>query len=129
MLSRINNFFTLSAAVLIATAIASCDAALSPEEKREKVRAAIGMDASITAAILVSAARSCQVVGVNDIDMCAQVKGTLIADQSAQMLASVAADQRTGYWKKCHADFDQEYCNQLIQRAVAIELRKPRNSE
>ncbi len=66
---------------------------------------------------------------MNDIDRCAQLKGTLIADQSAQMLASVAVDLRKDYWRKCQADFEQEYCNQLIQRAVAIELRKPRTSE
>jgi predicted outer membrane protein len=66
---------------------------------------------------------------VSDIDKCAQLKGTLIADQSAQMISNLAVDMRKDYWKKCQADFDQEYCNQLIQRAVAIELRKPRTSE
>ncbi|MEZ5615991.1 MAG: hypothetical protein R3E35_12340 [Rhodocyclaceae bacterium] len=129
MVNRINKLFVLSAAVLIVTAITGCDAALSPEEKREKARAAAGMDASVTAVILVSAARSCQVVGVGDIDKCVQLNGTLIADQSAQMLASMAVDRRKDYWSKCQADFDQQYCNQLIQRAVAIELRKPRTSE
>jgi|Laugresbdmm110sd_1035091.scaffolds.fasta_scaffold29686_2 hypothetical protein len=129
MVNRIHNLFTLSAAVLVVIAIIGCDATLSPEEKQEKARSAVGVDASVTAGVLVSAARSCQVIGVSDIDKCAQLKGTLIADQSAQMISNLAVDMRKDYWKKCQADFDQEYCNQLIQRAVAIELRKPRTSE
>lgn len=129
MVNRIHNLFVLSAAVLIVTAITGCDATLSPEEKREKALAAVGWDASVTAGMLVSATRSCQVVGVNDIDRCAQHEGTLIADKTAQMFARVAVGMRKDYWMKCQADFEQEYCNQLIQRAVAIELREPRTSE
>lgn len=106
--------------------IVGCDAALSPQEKLENARVAVGVEASLTAGMLVSAARSCQVIGVENVDRCSQYKGTLIAEQSAQMLASLAVDQRSGYWKKCSASFDQEYCNQLISRAVEIEMRKPR---
>ncbi len=129
MLNSTHYLFRLSAAVLIGTAIVGCDTTLTPEEKLEKARAAVGMDASIAAAMLVSAARSCQVVGEDAIDKCVQVKGTLVAEQSAQLLANLAIGQREGYWKKCQTNFDKEYCGQLIQRAVAIELRKPRNSE
>ena len=129
IVNRIHNLFVLSAAAVTVIAIIGCDAVLSPEQKWEKALAAVGMDASMAAAMLVSAARSCQVVGVNDIDSCDQIKGTLIADQSAQILASVAVDRRKEYWRRCLADFEQEYCNQLLQRAVTIELRKPRTLE
>lgn len=109
--------------------LSGCEVTLSPDEKRQKAIAAIGIDASVAAMMLVSAARSCATVGESNIDACVQIKGNLLDDQTAAMLAKVAVDQRTGFWKKCQADFDTEYCDQLLRRAVAIELRKPKASE
>lgn len=129
MVNRTYYFFALPVMALVTTAITACDVFVSDEEKKARVLRAIGTDASITAAMLVSAIRSCQIVGVGEIDRCAELKGTLIADQTAQMLATVAVAQRNDYWKNCQASFDQEYCNQLIQRAIAIEYRKPRTPE
>lgn len=128
-MNRIHDLPPLWAALFVVAALTGCDAVLSPEQKREKAIAAIGIDASVTAALYVSAARSCQVVGVNDIERCAQLKGSLIADQSAQIIASVAVEKAREYWKKCQEDFSQDYCNQLIQRALDIEYRKARTSE
>lgn len=129
MVNRIKNLFALSTAVLIVTAITGCDAPPSPEETRKKSLDNVGMDASFTAGFLVSATRQCQIIGVNDIDECAQLKGTLLAEKTIPVFARIAVTRRDEYWKKCQADFDQEYCAQLIQRAVAIELRTPRTSE
>ena len=129
MMNRIHGLPALQASLLMVATLTGCDTTFSPEQKREKTIAAIGTDASVTAAMFVSAARSCQVVGVNDIERCVQLKSSLIADQAAQIIASVAVDKTKEYWKKCQADFSQDYCNQLIQRAVAIEYRKPRTSE
>jgi hypothetical protein len=127
MLNHISKLITF--AVLIATMIAGCDAALSPEQKQEKARVAVGMDASVAAAIAVSATRSCQVVGVNDIELCTQLKGSLIAEQTAQMSAKMAKDKANMYWDKCKKDFSQDYCLTLLQRALDIENRKPRTQE
>jgi hypothetical protein len=102
-----------------------CERPLSAEEKREKASESIGILASFAAVALASAVRSCQIVGVSDIDQCTKIKGTLLADRSAQTMASFAVEQRLGYWKACQADFSNEYCGQLIRRAVEIELRKP----
>ncbi len=129
MMNRIHSSPVLWATLLIVAALTGCDAALSPEQKRERAIAAIGTEASVTAMMFVSAARSCQVVGLNDIEICAEIKGSLIADQTAQIIAKVAVDKTKEYWNKCQTDFSQEYCNQLIQRAVAIEYRKPRTAE
>ena len=120
---------TLWTAVLVAAAQIGCDAALTPAEMRAKAMAEIGKDASITAAVFVSATRSCQVVGESDIERCAQLKSSLISEQAAQVTANLAVDVTKAYWKKCQADFGQDYCNELIQRAVAIEYRKPRTSQ
>jgi hypothetical protein len=105
--------------------IVGCEKELTLEQKRQNAISAVGTDASITAAFLVSAVRACQVVGLNEIDRCAELEGSLLAEQTAQMQAKAAVDQRSGYWKNCLATFAEDYCKQLIQRAVAIEFRKP----
>ena len=129
MMNRIHRSPALWATLLTVAALTGCDAALSPEQKRERAIAVIGTDASVTAMMFVSAVRSCQVVGLNDIERCAQIKGSLIADQTAQILAKAAVDKSKEYFTKCQTDFSLDYCNQLIQRAVAIEYRTPRTSE
>jgi hypothetical protein len=111
--------------IMASLLISACEKPLSAEEKKQKALETIGVDASATAAIIVSAARSCQVVGVYELEKCSQIKSTLIADQSAQTMATLAVSMRADYWKACQVEFSTEYCGQLIQRAVAIEDRKP----
>lgn len=117
--------------VLVASTfiLTACEKPLSAEEKRQKASESIGITASITAALLVSSARSCQVIGVPNVDQCAKTNGTLLAEQSAQTKANFAVEQRSGYWKECQAEFSTKYCSQLIERAVAIELRKPSDTK
>lgn len=107
--------------------LAACDKPLSAEERMQKAINANGLDASITAAMLVSALRSCQVVGVPDVDQCAQIKSPLSADQAAQSMATLAVEMRTSYGKSCQKEFAADYCNQLLGRAAEIEMRKPRS--
>jgi hypothetical protein len=115
----------ISALLITLLTLVGCERPLSAEAKKEKASESIGILASFTAVALASALHSCQIVGIPDIDQCAQLKGTLLADRSAQSMASFAAEQRITYWKACQAEFSTEYCGQLIQRALAIELRKP----
>ena len=129
VMNRIHSSLTLWAALLMVAALTGCDAPLSPEQKRERAIAAIGMEASLTAGMFVSAVRSCDLVGLNDIERCAQLKGSLAAEQTAQMYASMVVNQSKEYWKNCQTNFPLDYCDQLIQRAVAIEYRRPGRSE
>lgn len=115
----------LSVLVASTLMLTGCEKPLSTEEKKQKASESIGMIASVTASLLVSAARSCQVVGVLDIDQCAKIQGSLLAEQSAQAEANLAVKQRLGYWKECQSEFSAEYCGQLIKRALAIEIRRP----
>ena len=115
----------LSVLVASALMLTGCEKPLSAEEKKQKASESIGVIASVAASFLISAARSCRVVGVPDIEQCAKIKGTLLAEQSAQIEANLAVEQRSGYWKECQAEFSAEYCGQLINRALAIELRRP----
>jgi hypothetical protein len=74
---------------------------------------------------LASASRACFVIGINNLERCAENKGTLLAEQSASISAGLALGQRDEYWKKCQSNFSEDYCKQLIDRAVNIEFRKP----
>lgn len=123
-ISSLKNCF--SVIVITALSLIGCDKPLSAEEKKQQASTSIGVIASISAGFLVSAARYCQAVGVPDIDQCAAIEGNLLAEQYAQIQANLAVEQRISYWKGCQADFSTEYCDQLIKRAIAIELRMPK---
>ena len=118
------NFGLLAVALLIS----ACDEPISAEEKRRRAESAMGINASIAASSIVSAYRACSIVGVYKLDECAQIKSPLLADESAKLMAKMALDFSRDYWKECQAVLPHEYCQQLITRAVAIEQRKPRES-
>lgn len=105
-----------------------CENNSTPEQRHQEAVAKVGVDATITAALFVSAVRACDVVGLSDVNQCAKLGGSLAAEQSAQIIAKLSIEQTAKYWKSCQAAFSTEYCSQLIQRAVAIEYRKPRAS-
>lgn len=113
--------------IMSIVAMVRCEKERSPQEKLQDAISAEGADASVTAGFLVSAMRQCNIVGLS-IDDCAKLKGNLIDEQTAQTVAQLAINQRAGYWKACLASFSKAYCTQLLQRAVAIELRKPPTS-
>lgn len=112
--------------LVIALALVGCEKDLTPEQRQQRAADAVGLDASIAATFFVSAVRACQVVGLSRVDQCAQLKGSLVAEQSAQMTAKLSVEQTAKFWKSCQAAFTDDYCSRLIQRAVAIEYRKPR---
>jgi hypothetical protein len=110
-------------------ALVACEKELTPEQKRQEAMESVGTEASIAAAIYVSAAKTCLDVGVPAIEQCAKLKGTLLAEQSAQIKAKLSLDQTASYWKSCLSAFPREYCEQLFQRAVAIEYRTAKPSQ
>lgn len=106
----------------------SCNKAPSVEEMHKKATQDIGMDASITARFLASAMKACDVVGVHSLDECAKLDGPLLEDKTASETAQMAVSQRAGYWASCLKKFSDEYCTQLLRRALTIALRKQKGS-
>ena len=111
--------------VIAVCAFPGCDK-LTPEQKR---REEIGTHAAITASFWVPAQRACRGVGSNDVKQCAELNGSLLDEQSAQMMAKLATDQADSYREACRATFSDDYCTRLLRRAVAIENRKPQALE
>lgn len=103
MQNDINKLFIQYVSMLLAAALmlSCCDNKLTPEQKRQNAVADVGIDASVTASFFVSSARACQVVGISDLEKCAELKGSLLAEQSAQMTAKLYLDQKASYNKKC----------------------------
>lgn len=101
----------------------------STDEIQKKAQEKIGMDASITASFIVSASKSCQVIGINDINTCSRVKGILLEEKSAKMLADIAIDQAAKYQKNCQLNHAAEYCTQLANRAIDIAWNKSKITE
>ena len=120
--------FIIIIAVEIALLTTACEKELTPAQKQEKLTSSVGLDASLTAGFLVSAFRSCVIVGINSVDQCAENKGTLLAEQGAATIAQLGIEHRNSYVKACRENFSEEYCHQLLLRAVNIELRSPSNT-
>lgn len=119
-------FLQWCCAICASLVILGCEKPLSAEQKKQKAQEAIGSEASFTAAIVVSAARSCVIAGVYELEKCVQIKNPLLTDQSARTMAEFAVEQRASFWQACQAEFSSEYCGQLIQEAVDVEYKKPR---
>lgn len=113
-------------AISICIAATGCEKPLSAAQKQQAAYEAAGVNASVIAAFIVSAARSCEVVGFPKLEKCAEIKSVLLADQSAQTIAKLAVDQLADFRKACSVQLASEECEKLIKRAVEIEYRKPR---
>lgn len=112
-------------AVLLAGLTTACEKELTPAQKQEKLTSSVGLDASLTAGFLVSALRSCGTIGIDGIDQCAENKGSLIAEQAAVTIAKLGIEHRSSYFQECRENFSDDYCRQLLLRAINIELRSP----
>lgn len=112
-------------AVLLAGLTTACEKELTPAQKQEARISSVGLDASFTAGFLVSAFRSCRTIGVDSVDQCAEYKGPLLEEQLAVTVAKLGIEHRGSYFKECRENFSDDYCRQLLLRAVNIELRSP----
>lgn len=115
--------------VVVTLSICGCNAEPTPAAKQKVSEEAIGAEASIAAAFWVDASRKCLLIGVPDFIACADSEGTLLDERSAQKLAKVTIDYAIKFSHKCKANFSSDYCDQLFNRAVDIENRKPRRSD
>jgi hypothetical protein len=114
--------------VLLAGLTTACEKELTPAQKQEKLTSSVGLDASLSAGFLVSALRSCGSIGIGSVDQCAENKGSLVAEQAAVTIAKLGIEHRNSYFKACRKNFSDDYCRQLLLRAVNIELRSPSNN-
>lgn len=89
-------------------------------ERKEEERKSVGISASVTGMMILGAWKSCNRIGIADIDSCSRYEGQLIQEQAAPALARTAVENRNGYLKTCLKFFDYEYCRQLLNRAVQL---------
>jgi hypothetical protein len=112
---------------LIATAmvVVGCGKEPTQVEQQGRSEAAIGRLASNTASFLVEATKDCRIIGVDGLNACAKQNGTLVDEKFAKVEANSAIKKEGLYWERCRASFTHDYCNQLLDRAIRIEWRKP----
>ena len=124
---HLSKYLTL-APIFLTTIFYGCNPS-STDEIQKKTQENIGMDASITASFIFSASKSCQVIGIDDINTCSRVEGILPEERSAKMLADMAIDQAAKYQKNCQLNYTAEYCTQLANRAIDIAWNKSKITE
>ncbi len=125
MQSKLSKLAALGTVLLsIVLVISACGKEKTLQEKQDEAKASIGIEASLAAGFLVAALRQCHRIGTDSIDKCAEQKGVLIDEQTAQTVAQLGVEKRTSYFKNCRATMTEEYCKELIMRAVNIELSR-----
>lgn len=102
---------------------------LSPEEQRHVTESSIGITASIAASLHVDAERACFIAGTEQMSDCANSLGTLVPERAAKMAATMSISRTKHFFDKCIVEFSSSYCNDLLERAIKIERRKPASSE
>jgi len=116
-----------TAALILAVglfATTACERRSSPASQPRETEDSIGVQASITAAFRTTAAEHCHNIGIVDLEKCTQVEGTLPDERAAKVAAKLAVDQGEKYWSRCLSSFPKGYCDQLLKRALEIEMRK-----
>jgi hypothetical protein len=115
-------FFVISAVGLGVKAYEGWSEARAAEAV-EREKDAVGSQASLTARVLVSAFRRCEVIGVPDLSRCVTHKGPLIEERLAPSLAEQAIQMKKDYDAACTKHNSAEYCRALLQRASEVAAR------
>lgn len=89
-------------------------------------RQAVGAEASLAANLLVAAYKACRPLGL-DVRACVSHTGSLIQDQTAPAVASLAVERQGAYEAACRRHYDAQYCDDLLTRAVNIEYQTSQN--
>jgi hypothetical protein len=111
--------------VLFAVLLAGCGKKeLTEEQKREKAKASIGIDAWMTARDHVDALHDCRIAGFADLQKCALNEGILMPEESAKDSAARALSSMAEYKTTCNKNFSEAFCGELIGRAIRIEWRR-----
>lgn len=120
----------VAAAVMFGPGLYDSWQASRAAEQLETDRKAVDTNASVAGMMLASAWRSCSEIGiVNDIDGCSKFQARLLQEQAAPMLAKMAVQQREAYWQGCLRFHPQEYCGQLLQRALQLSFTQATSKE
>lgn len=90
------------------------------QEEFEAERLSISLSASIAGMSLASAFKSCQRIGIPDLEKCQEYKGMLLQELEAPIAAKMAIEQRVDYREKCNRHYSADYCLQLLKRAVQL---------
>jgi hypothetical protein len=112
-----------TAAIVMAMICVACGK--ESGKKQEKSEDAVGRLASNTAAYIVQAEKDCQIISVDVLSACAEQTGTLLDEKLARREATWAMKDELRYWRDCQVSFTNDYCKQLLERALRIERRKP----
>jgi hypothetical protein len=95
------------------------------EARRADIKHSVAFDASLAAKNFVKAARECRIAGIDHLKSCAENKGLLEPEITAQLYAEIALADMRSYQAKCSEHFSTKYCDQLLQKASQMEWRRP----
>ena len=113
-------------AVVVGVITSACgDRPQSTSQSTPMSRDMAGTAASIAASFEVEATRACNIAGIDDITACAQQNGALLPEKEVKAVAKVALAQHKSYSERCRKSFETAYCEDLLNRAIQMEWRKP----
>jgi hypothetical protein len=84
----------------------------------------IGISASITAEMALSAYKDCREAGYADTNRCAENTGVLLSDKTSKASALVANKMLANYQSECEKIHDKKFCFDLLQRALNVAKAK-----
>lgn len=95
------------------------------QERMQRERNSVSLDASVAGSMWASATRSCNRIGIADVRQCAEYRGSLIQEQVAPLAAASAISSAENYFAKCRRHYEDDYCVELVNRAYRISLETP----
>jgi len=95
------------------------------EARRADIKRSVAFDASLAAKNFVKASRACRIAGIDHLRSCAENKGLLEPEITAQLFAELAIAEMRSYQTKCSEHYSTKYCGQLLQKASQMEWRRP----
>ena len=110
---------------VLAVLLAGCaKKEVTAEQKRHKAQVSVSIDAWLAAKDHVNASQECRIAGFSPLQKCALNDGLLEPEEIAKDAASRALNSAAEYRASCAEDFSEEFCNELIDRAIRIEWRR-----
>ena len=84
---------------------------------------AIGLDATDTAALILSASDGCRTIGIYSLNDCAVHHGPLTEDKIWPDMASSALKSYKEYMENCQKKKTKEWCETLLRRAESAQSK------
>ena len=89
-------------------------------EQLELDRQSVYSDASVAGSLLAGALHQCVLIGLDDLQRCADYKGQLLQEQAPPVLARTAIEHRDRYLQNCWRFYDRDGCVQLLMRSYHL---------